>query len=42
LPQQPGMSECDRHSYPSSPQRLHKGNTPTGGYGGGHLHDATH
>lgn len=39
LPPQPGVLECDRHSYPSPPQRLHKGNVPTGGAGGGHLHD---
>lgn len=38
LPPQPGMLECDRHSYPCPPQRLHKGNVPTGGSGGGHLH----
>jgi hypothetical protein len=38
LPPQPGVLECDRHSYPCAPQRLHKGSTPTGGNGGGHLH----
>jgi hypothetical protein len=38
LPPQSGMLECDRHSYPSPPQRLHKGSTPTGGSGGGLLH----
>ena len=38
LPPQPGMLECDRHSYPSDPQRLHKGDIPTGGAGGGYLH----
>lgn len=42
LPSQPMMLECDRHSYPCPPQRLHKGSTPTGGYGGGHLHDNGH
>lgn len=41
LPPQPGVLECDRHSYPSPPQRLHKGNVPTGGAGGGHLHSRT-
>ena len=40
LPQEPMMLECDRHSYPSAPQRLHKGSTPTGGNGGGHLHSS--
>jgi len=40
LPPQPGTLECDRHSYPCPPQRLHKGSTPTGGNGGGHLHDS--
>ena len=40
LPPQPGVLECDRHSYPLAPQRLHKANgtIPTGGAGGGHLH----
>lgn len=38
LSPQPGTLEADRHSYPSPPQRLHKGNVPTGGVGGGHLH----
>jgi hypothetical protein len=39
LPPQVGVLECDRHSYPCAPQRLHKGSsTPTGGNGGGHLH----
>ena len=40
LAPQPGVLEADRHSYPSPPQRLHKGNVPTGGVGGGHLHDS--
>lgn len=38
LPPQPGMQECDRHSYPCPPQRLHS-SRGTGGNGGGHLHD---
>jgi len=38
LPPQPGMLEADRHQYPLGPQRLHKGSIPTGGSGGGHLH----
>jgi hypothetical protein len=38
LPPQPLMLEADRHGYPTPPQRLHKGNVPTGGPGGGHLH----
>ena len=38
LPPQPGVLEADRHSYPLPPQRLHKGDIPTGGSGGGFLH----
>jgi hypothetical protein len=41
LPQQPMMLECDRHSYPCPPQRLHNARG-TGGNGGGHLHDNSH
>lgn len=41
LPPQPGMLECDRHSYPCPPQRLHNARG-TGGTGGGRLHDAYH
>jgi hypothetical protein len=38
LPPQPAMLECDRHSYPSPPQRLHNPRG-TGGNGGGYLHE---
>jgi hypothetical protein len=38
LPPQPMVLEADRHQYPMPPQRLHKGSVPTGGPGGGHLH----
>jgi hypothetical protein len=41
LPPQPAMLECDRHSYPCPPERLHNAKG-TGGNGGGHLHDAYH
>jgi len=33
------MLEADRHSYPLPPQRVHRGMTPTGGEGGGLLHE---
>jgi hypothetical protein len=41
LPPQAGMLEADRHSYPSPPKRLHGGSgvSPTGGAGGGLLHE---
>jgi hypothetical protein len=42
LPPGPGMLEADRHSYPLPPQRVHGGrgiSTPTGGRGGGFLHE---
>jgi len=39
LPPQPGMLEADRHSYPCPPCRVHRGMTPTGGSGGGYLHE---
>ena len=39
LPPQPMMLEVDRHQYPKPSRRVHKGATPTGGAGGGHLHD---
>ena len=38
LPKQRAVLEADRHSYPLKPQRLHAGDVPTGGAGGGHLH----
>jgi hypothetical protein len=40
LPPQPGVLEADRHGYPAPSQRVHKGSTPTGGVGGGHLHES--
>ena len=40
LPPQPGVLEADRHGYPAPPQRVHKGSLPTGGVGGGHLHES--
>jgi hypothetical protein len=39
LPPQPGVLEADRHSYPCPPCRVHSGMTPTGGAGGGLLHE---
>jgi len=41
LPPQPGVLEADRHSYPCPPCRVHgsSGVTPTGGAGGGFLHE---
>jgi len=39
LPPQPGVLEADRHSYPCPPCRVHNGMTPTGGAGGGFLHE---
>jgi len=39
LPPQPAVLEADRHSYPLPPQRVHRGDIPTGGAGGGHLHE---
>jgi hypothetical protein len=36
---QPGMLESDRHSFPLPAQRVHRGMTPTGGEGGGYLHE---
>ena len=39
LPPQPGVLEADRHSYPCPPCRVHTGMTPTGGAGGGLLHE---
>ena len=39
LPPQPGMLEADRHSYPCPPCRIHAGDIPTGGPGGGFLHE---
>ena len=35
----PGVLEADRHSYPCPPCRIHSGMTPTGGAGGGLLHE---
>lgn len=39
LPPQRGVLEADRHSYPCPPCRVHNGDTPTGGVGGGYLHE---
>jgi len=39
LAPQPGVLEADRHSYPCPPCRVHNGMTPTGGQGGGFLHE---
>jgi len=39
LPPQPAVREADRRSYPSPPQRVHRGDIPTGGPGGGFLHE---
>jgi len=39
LPPQTGVLEADRHSYPCPPCRVHNGMTPTGGAGGGFLHE---
>jgi hypothetical protein len=39
LPVQPGLLEADRHGYPCPPERIHRGMTPTGGEGGGLLHE---
>ena len=38
---QPGVLEADRHQYPCPPCRVHgsSGVTPTGGQGGGFLHE---
>ena len=39
LAPQPGVLEADRHGYPQPAQRVHNGDVPTGGSGGGHLHE---
>jgi hypothetical protein len=39
LPPVAAVLEVDRHQYPSKVERVHKGMTPTGSLGGGHLHD---